>query len=335
MWKQATCYFLFCCSAILFFNSCNSSHENDTDRNKKHYSVLVADKMNHTAKKSYRNKGSFYKAYDKALQLFQVPFSEKYVKTKYGIAHVIVCGAEDDNEPLVLLHGMNATSTMWYPNIKSLATNHKVYVIDFILEPGKSIQEKEIDDTQQIIDWYYEIFDKLNLQQINLIGASRGGWIAMNLAISKPNRVKKLILLSPAQSFVWIKLEPKVIKNIIYTLSPNRENLRSVLETMTTNVDNISQDYLDQYFIASQQAKINKCFIQMRPFSDADLAKISSPVLLLIGDADIVNNQKSLNKANEKLKNVVTKTLTNAGHFLSIDQAEQVNKEINNFLDKK
>ena len=68
---------------------------------------------------------ALYTAYNKALKLWKTPFHEVNIKTSFGNAHVIVSGAKDA-EPLVLLHGMNASSTMWYPNVKALSKNYRV-----------------------------------------------------------------------------------------------------------------------------------------------------------------------------------------------------------------
>jgi pimeloyl-ACP methyl ester carboxylesterase len=56
------------------------------------------------------------------------------------------------------------------------------------------------------------------------------------------------------------------------------------------------------------------------------------PVLLLIGDNDIINNQNSIERAKKNMKNVETAIIKDAGHFLSIDQSEIVNKKILDFL---
>lgn len=276
---------------------------------------------------------TYLQSYDKALTLWQIPLLEKYIKTSYGNAHVIITGPEN-GEPLVLLHGMNASSTMWYPNIKSYSEKYRVYAIDFFLEPGKSLCTGDPSETSEIVKWYYEIFDQLNLKKFSLIGASRGGWLAMNIALHDKTRINKIVLLSPAQTFIWIRPGIKIINNIEYSLFPKRKRLRNVLETMTFNVDKISQIFINQYFIATKKATISKCFLQMRPFSDTQLKSLKMPILLLIGDQDIINNTKSMNRAKNLFPNIKTVKITNAGHFLSIDQPEIVNKKILDFLNE-
>ena len=75
-------------------------------------------------------------AYNKSLKLWEIPYTEEDVKTSFGTAHVIIAGPKNGKD-LVLLHGMDASSTMWYTKIKVLAKNHLIYAIDFIMEHNK------------------------------------------------------------------------------------------------------------------------------------------------------------------------------------------------------
>ena len=84
--------------------------------------------------------------------------------------------------------------------------------------------------------------------------------------------------------------------------------------------------------MANKYSKSNASFLQMQPFSDDELKKITIPVLILIGDHDVINSEKSLLRANEFLSNIKTETIENAGHFLSMDQSKKANEIIVDFL---
>ncbi len=267
----------------------------------------------------------YYEAYNNALKLWTTPFHELNIQTSIGNAHVIVSGPKYA-EPVVLLHGMNASSTMWYPNIKALSQNHRVYAIDYLLEPGKSEVNGEVKKMSDIMNWYNEIFDQLKLEKFSLIGASRGGWMAVNIALQQNTRIKNMILLSPAQTFTWIRPGSEMLANITYTLIPKRKNLHGALETMSVNVDKIEKAYIDQYYIATQNASLGKFILQMTPYSDDELRTLAMPVLTLIGDQDIINREKSIDKAIELLPHSETGVIKNAGHFLSFDQSEAINE---------
>ncbi|UXP30817.1 alpha/beta hydrolase [Reichenbachiella agarivorans] len=273
----------------------------------------------------------YYQAYNQTLSLWNTPYHEVHVPTSHGKAHVIVSGPKS-GEPLVLLHGMNASSTMWYPNVKALSQHYRVYAIDYLLEPGKSQMNKEIGDMDDLMNWYHEVFEGLKLEEFSLIGASEGGWLAVRNALRQESRVKRLILLSPLQTFIWIPPGLKMSHNITYSIAPKREDLRDVLSTMSTQVDEMEQAYIDQYFIATQIAEKRLLMFKMTPFSDDELKSLTMPILVLIGDQDIVNKEKSLENAKELLPKVETGTIKDAGHFLSMDQPKIVNKWMLEFL---
>lgn len=277
-------------------------------------------------------KQSYLNAYNKALKLWDIPYTEENVKTSFGTAHVIIAGPKNAKS-LVLLHGMDATSTMWYPNIKALAKNHRIYAIDFLMEPGKSILTTKPLSSKEIVIWYNEIFSFYKLKQFDIIGASRGGWIAALLASEKTNSIDKIVLLSPAQTFKFIDKVRKTSSALLLKLFPSEKKFSKTLETFSTHPENIDPIYKRQFYLANKYAKSNSSMLKMRPFSDEELQSITNPVLVLIGDHDVINSEESLTRAQKFLINCKTQTIKDAGHFLTIDQAKITNDAVIKFLE--
>ncbi|XQF91428.1 alpha/beta fold hydrolase (plasmid) [Pseudoalteromonas espejiana] len=88
----------------------------------------------------------------------------------------------------------------------------------------------------------------------------------------------------------------------------------------------INSIYLDQYVAALDANPVPDLITEMRPFSEQQLQKITVPTLVIIGDKDIMNSQDSLERAKKMLNKVQTMKLQDAGHFLTVDQADQVNR---------
>lgn len=276
----------------------------------------------------------YIKAYNKALKLWNVPLVELNVDTKYGRAHVIVSGPKEA-EPVVLLHGLYASSTMWYPNMGTLAKYHRIYAIDFLLEPGKSERVGNVKNLEDINAWYQEIFNQLGIDQFNLVGASRGGWLATYLALQQKSRIRNLVLLSPAQTFNWITPGSDALALVTYQVNPDEKNLMPYLETLSENVENIKQPFIDQLLLAGQEKSFDKFILQMRPFSDDELKSLTMPTLVLVGDEDVINDEDIFKKVKNLLPHSETGVIPDAGHFLSIDQADTVNQIILDFLSRE
>ncbi|WP_173967039.1 alpha/beta fold hydrolase [Flavobacterium collinsii] len=275
---------------------------------------------------------AYIDSYNQALKLWDIPYTEENIKTTYGTAHVIVAGPKNGKD-LVLLHGMDASSTMWYPNIKALSKKHRIYAIDFIMEPGKSTLTSKSLSSEEIIILYNEIFDHYKLKKFDLIGASRGGWIATLLAAQKGNSIDKIVLLSPAQTFKFIDKVGKTTSALMLKLFPNEKKFEKTLKTFSTHPEKISPVYKKQFYLANKYGKSNSSMFRMHPFSDDELKSITNPVLILIGDRDVINSEESLERAKKFLIYSQTKIISDAGHFLSIDQSKIVNDAMIDFLE--
>lgn len=275
---------------------------------------------------------NYQTSYDKALKLWNIPYTEEDVKTSFGTAHVVMAGPKNGKN-LVLLHGMDASSTMWYPNIKAFSKNHRIYAIDFIIEPNKSNLTAKPLSSDDIVTFYNEVFTHYKLKDFDIIGASRGGWIATLLAVQKPNSIDKIVLLSPAQTFKFLDKPRKTTSALMLKLFPSEKKFSKTLNTFSTHPENISRIYKRQFYLANKYAKSNSSMLKMMPFSDKELESIQNPVLVLIGDKDVINSEESLERAHKHLKNSKTKVVQDAGHFLTIDQPKTVNDAVINFLD--
>ena len=91
----------------------------------------------------------FLAAYNAALKLSRtVPVPEELdIPTRFGMTHVVAAGPKDA-PALVLLHGYMATSVMWAPNIADLCGDHRVYAIDVMGQPSKSVPDDPIEMQQ-------------------------------------------------------------------------------------------------------------------------------------------------------------------------------------------
>lgn len=307
--------FLF---VLAFFTACKNEYKEYTK------------KPDYITKPSAKHK-SYFEAYDKTLEKWGVNYEELYITTSHGIAHVIVSGPKNA-QPLVLFHGMNASSTMWYPNAKALTKEYRIFAIDLLSEPGKSYKTADFNNLAEITTWNQEVLWALKLDSFHLVGASRGGWLAVDLALKHQNDIKSIVLLSPAQTFIWIRPSTDLLKNIINALSSEDKKMERSLETMSSNVGNIDKSYLKQYSIGVKNDSLKKFMMQMTPFTKKELQSLKMPVLVIIGDDDIMNNEKTVRIAKRDLSRGQGAVISNAGHFLSVDQAELVNKKILSFL---
>src|SRR6185503_1400452 len=147
----------------------------------------------------------YFAAYDATLALWPVPIESFDVPTRFGDTHINACGASDA-PPLVLLHGAAVSSTMWYPNVAALSSGYRVYAADIIGEMGKSVSTRPVTQPLDFVHWLSDMFDGLRIERAHVAGLSLGGFLALQLALSAPERVARLVLLAPAASLLRMRV---------------------------------------------------------------------------------------------------------------------------------
>lgn len=280
--------------------------------------------------KSHEGEVKYLTAYDAALARWPVPYQAVDVETSFGTTHINVSGAAD-SPPLLLLHAFGFSSTQWWTNVAPLSRDFRVYAPDVIDQPGRSVRTRPLQTRPDYAAWLVEVLDKLKTGQIFLVGHSFGGWLALNLALAVPERIKRMVLLSPAASFV--PLVPQFyLRGMAANLIPIRPVIYSMLQWMTYTPLDTSQANVEQFVLAVQHFKMN----HLKPptvYSDDELRQITIPTLLLIGDHEVVcNTKKVLERAKRLMLNIETALVANGGHAFPVEQADSTNKQIMAFL---
>lgn len=95
-------------------------------------------------------------------------------------------------QPLVVLHGLFGSADNWRGLARRWSDDFGVWCLD-LRNHGRSFHALRMDYTQQAEDLLYWM-DGEGLDQVNLLGHSMGGKVAMEFALRYPDRVAKLIL---------------------------------------------------------------------------------------------------------------------------------------------
>lgn len=77
------------------------------------------------------------------------------------------------------------------------AQAHRVHAVDLIGEPGFSAPSRPSLASGAHAEWLDDVLDGLGVTEAALVGASLGGWVALDYALRRPHRVARLALLVP------------------------------------------------------------------------------------------------------------------------------------------
>ena len=97
--------------------------------------------------------------------------------------------------PLLFLHGGGGAG--WLPFMADLAARHDVLVPE---HPGFGASDTPdwLDNIQDLARFYLDLLDQIDLQRVDLVGHSLGGWIAAELAVRNTQRLGSLTLIGSA-----------------------------------------------------------------------------------------------------------------------------------------
>lgn len=110
--------------------------------------------------------------------------------------HWVEYGDADGRTPVVLLHGLNDSHLTWRQIAPSLSRGRHVLALDL---PGHGLSDRP--DASYELTWYADILarwlDTLGAPQVDLVGHSLGGGIALALLADRRPSIHRLVLAAP------------------------------------------------------------------------------------------------------------------------------------------
>lgn len=264
--------------------------------------------------------------YDRILRNWPIPCEERFVETKSGKTHLLLCGRQSAR-PLLLFHGTGNNSLMWRYNVAQLGEHFRLHLVDTVNDPGKSEAAPEFNPETDYARWTTEILDTLGIGKALLVGHSKGGWIALNAAISCPTRVEKIVLLAPAVG-INSEVSPKfMLKSLRVGLFPTTRAVESYLKYVSGPEARISTEYADYLSNVIRGTRLK--LVKHRQFSDDELRSFDSPVLLVFGDHEVcVEYRKVVDRAQSCIRRLEVQIIAGTGHALQGEKPDAVNRLI-------
>ncbi len=271
-------------------------------------------------------------AYQRTLELWPAERESLEVPTSYGETQVNAIGPFG-RPALVFLHGFGFSSTQWYPNIPVLMSHFRIYAPDVPGQLGLSQMVRPMKNHSDYTHWLEQLLDELTIEDAILVGHSHGGWLAANFAIDQPDRVKRLVLISPSATLA--RLSPKLfLGGIIVALLRQDWASYRLIGWLTTRQDYRGMEVIDQLRIGLQNLVLLPTGIP-NVFTHEEFKRLSMPVLVMIGDHEVIYTlppAKVLARAAELIPQVCTVLIANGGHACPLDQTDETNQQLAAFL---
>ena len=123
------------------------------------------------------------------------------LRTRSGRVSVLSAGVGPD--VLLCLHGLGGTKASFLPTVAALAGRYRVVAMDL---PGFGESDKPIGapyDAQWFAGAAFDTLDALGVRSAHFVGNSMGGRVAIEAGLMERDRVRGLVLLSPA--LAWLR----------------------------------------------------------------------------------------------------------------------------------
>ncbi len=282
---------------------------------------------------------------------------KEYVETSVGRAAYIVAGGTvlgndpagprvDDTPPIVLLHGLGATSETWYRTIRVLAADHLVIAPD-LWGHGESDGPVILRKVEPIVVALEALMLSLGFSRAVVVGHSLGGLVAGRFALTHPERVAKLVLvdaggiggemswllkLASIPVIGWLVFSPAALVVKLYggwVFSPPDHVHIGLLKSLHhSRLNHVSAGAVRRAVrsgakrVGSEEA----AYILPR------LGEIEVPVLILWGEQDRLFPVRQVGWVKEAFPEVETHVFPDVGHWPYAEVSEEFNRRLVDFV---
>jgi pimeloyl-ACP methyl ester carboxylesterase len=232
-------------------------------------------------------------------------------------------------EPVVFLHGTGGTGTTWAPYAE-YRIGRAMYAIDTIGDLGRSRQQVPVENADDLSLWLDETLSGLGLEHAHLAGTSYGGFLALNLAASRPNRVRSLYLLEPA-GLVRVVIPKFMVwgmSSFFASLLP--ASLRRIAARRLRNplVEDRELMRLGLYGVRNHRSRL----LRPEPLTDEQLRSIEVPTHMVFGEKSEVFPVSAARARAALLPNATSEVICGAGHAVAMSQVDTLAAGLTRFV---
>nr|BAA23557.1 2-hydroxymuconic semialdehyde hydrolase [Acinetobacter sp. YAA] len=241
---------------------------------------------------------------------------------------------------VMMIHGSGPGVTAWANwrlVIPELAKNRRVLAPDML---GFGYTERPEDNTYNRERWVKHavgVMDELGLEQVDLVGNSFGGGLALALAIEHPQRRRLVLMGSVGVSFPITKGLDEV-----WGYEPSIENMRRLMDVFAYNKNLLTDELAEMRYQASVRPGFQESFAAMFPAPrqpgldnlaspEEDIRKLPHETLILHGREDEVIPLEVLQLA-ELIDRAHSNVFGRCAIWTQIEHAGRFARLVNDFL---
>lgn len=244
-------------------------------------------------------------------------------------------------EPLVLIAGLGVGSWVWFKQVPTLAEKFQTIVFDN-RGAGRSDKPAGPYTIARMADDVAGLLRALGVERAHVLGASMGGFIAQELALSHPRMTRRLILactsfggrhhVPPSQevlqamgSLDGLNTEERARQHIHLAFSSSyiREHPEELERAIQLRLANPIPEHA---YLGQLQAAIGFD-------AEARVSSIQAPTLVITGDQDMMVPAENSRRLAARIPGAKLVIIEGAGHSVFIERADTFNRAVIEFLE--
>lgn len=251
---------------------------------------------------------------------------------------------EGSGPPLVLIHANFASLLSWDEWVPVLATRYRVLRFDM---PGHGLTGPDPSGNYSLersVELTGRFADALGLRRFTIGGTSLGGTVAIHYAASRPERIERLVLLSPGalegREMADRGRELPAAADILRYVTP-RALAAHMLRSRFGDPERVTEDLIDRWYdMWLREGQREAILARLRSYSSADIeeatAAVTAPTLILWGEA---NPQAPVEQAEElrhmlaNAPSVDLRTYPGIGHMAAEEGGAAIANDLLDWLD--
>tara|TARA_R110001583_G_scaffold194215_1_gene364619 strand:+ start:1921 stop:2742 length:822 start_codon:yes stop_codon:yes gene_type:complete len=246
--------------------------------------------------------------------------------------------------PVILLHGIPTNSVMWRDIIPQLSKTHRVIAPD-LLNYGQSTKPKSADvsiNAQRHM--LVKLMTALGVRRADIVGHDIGGGVAQLIAVSYPEKIRKLVLMDSICFDSWPipEFEPlqKPGAESEMSLDDFLSMMRDFMPNGVFNKSVMTDELIDLYLAPwSTESGKRAFFRNLRRLNNEytqaiadELRHLPHQTLIMWGDKDPFQKPDYAPKLAETIPNAKLVWIKDAGHWLIDEKPAEIGKHLRQFL---
>ena len=259
-------------------------------------------------------------------------------------------------DPILLFNGASDGMDAWDPSFpRILSSNHTVIAFDS-RGLGNTTSGSKPYTYQQLANDSAGLLDALKIPKADVMGYSLGSYIAEQLAITYPDKVKSLVLIGSScggkdhtpKPPEFIKLQSEIVNQSLNNVTISQEEMKElVVASLGSGWIRLHPESLENIPTWKQakpgaspdamnnQNNVGKHWEDNPNWTGAcdELAKTARPTLVITGtDDNMYQPHVNSLKIVEKIPGAWLVQIKNAGHAVTDQYPEEIGKILNTFL---